>query len=1036
VLSVRLLGSPEVLLDARLLNLPRRKTRALVYYLAAHPRPLTRDHLLGLFWPDLERAAAQHTLRTTLHSLRKSLGPAFVVEEDSLSLAPDVEVDARLFESNLQLPVTNLQSLIATLDLYRADFLDGFSLPDTPSFDDWAAAERERYRRLAVRGWSALGQQHEAQQNYRAALDALDRALAFDPLQEDVQRAALRLHYLSGDRAGAIRRYETLRKLLDAEMAVPPMAETRALYDAIITDQLPVTPPQRQPPVSISQSPLAPAPLPFTGRASELHTLSALAASRKLALIEGEPGIGKTRLVEEYLRASGAMTLIGRGRELEQALPYQPVVEALRTLLDRADWPTLHAGLRGNVSPLWLNEIARLLPELSPANLQSPMTHYPSAADEPRLWEGTHQFLAALSRHHPVALFLDDLHWADDSTLALLGYLARRARAEAASAPITFLATARPTAPRSPLAALLQALTREGCLERLPLSRLAPKDITALARHLSPTYAPPLAEWLNRAAEGNPYILTELVRHARENGILLPDGTLNLVELPASPVVPQTVYALIQSRLDRLSEAARRVLDAAVPVGREFEFAVVARASALSETAALDALDELRAAGLVYQVGLDVRYTFDHSLTMEVAYREVGEARHRLLHRRVAEALEGLYRNQTDAVAGLLAQHFAEGNAPERAAPYAFRAGQLAAGLAAWAEAIGFYELALTGELDDGRRAAILIALGEARGQAGEWVRATEAFREALALGQVHKAVNVPAAQFGLGESLLMQARYGEAIELAQSLSADATHATRARVEALWGTALSLEGTDLARAADHLQEAAALLRDESAPVDAAQLAQIIFELGNVAAQQGDLPKAIALYQESLDIAGSAESEASLPQRILAYNNLAYHRHLLDPQDPQALEHAHLGLRLAQETGALGLQTYLLSTLGEIALAQGDPDAAEKYFADGLALAERLTIPERIAGLTANLGRVAVRRGETPLAIHRLSTALTRADAVGTHHLAAQIRLWLVPLLPPAEARARLAEARAIAESGGRRRLLTDIARLEAGLPPA
>ena len=214
------------------------------------------------------------------------------------------------------------------------------------------------------------------------------------------------------------------------------------------------------------------------------------------------------------------------------------------------------------------------------------------------------------------------------------------------------------------------------------------------------------------------------------------------------------------------------------------------------------------------------------------------------------------------------------------------------------------------------------------------------------------------------------------------------------------------------------------------PVDTAQLAQIIFELGNVAAQQGDLPKALALYQEALSAAESDESDLAVPQRILAHNNLAYHLHLLEPLNPQALEHAHLGLRLAQAKGVLGLQTFLLSTLGEIALAHGDLEAAEKYFADGLALAEQLSIPERIAGLTANLGLVAVQRGQTALAVHRLSTALARADGLGARHLAGQIRLWLVPLLPPAEARASLAEARAIAESGGRRRLLEEVSRLE------
>jgi hypothetical protein len=170
----------------------------------------------------------------------------------------------------------------------------------------------------------------------------------------------------------------------------------------------------------------------------------------------------------------------------------------------------------------------------------------------------------------------------------------------------------------------------------------------------------------------------------------------------------------------------------------------------------------------------------------------------------------------------------------------------------------------------------------------------------------------------------------------------------------------------------------------------------------------------------------------LSWRILAQNNLAYHLHLLG--DPSAADYARAGLALAQEKGALNLQTYLLSTLGEIALAAGDVDTADRYFAEGLALAERLAMPERIAGLAANLGRVAARRGETASAIHRLSTALARADMLGTQHLAAQIRVWLAPLLPSSEARARLAEARAIAERGNRQRLLEEIERVDKELP--
>lgn len=1027
MLSVSLLGAPTLALDGRPLPLARRKSRAILYYLAAHSKPLTREHLLGYFWPDLDRPAAQQTLRTTLHGLRKTLGPSFIVEDDTLALAPDTQVDVRAFESNIQLPreASNLQLLTSTLSLYRGDFLEGFSLPNTPAFDDWAAAERERFRRLAVRGLAALSQLHESGGRFAAALEALERALAFDSLQEDLQRAAMRLHYLAGDRAAAIRRYDSLRKLLDEEMGVPPMAETRAVYDSIINDKLadsgrrPAAAAGRAPPTR-NYPPSTIHFLPFTGRETELQTLRGLAASNRLILIEGEPGIGKTRLAEEHICDSKAVPLIGAAHELEQPLPYQPVIEALRGLLGRTDWPALFASIRQRLSPVWLAETARLLPELA-------ITPSTPSADESRLWEGLHQFLLTLAEQQPVILFIDDIQWADASTLALLGYLTRRGQP---AAPIAYLAAARPAGPRSPLASLLQTLTRENRLSRLPLRRLTRDNIAAIARSLSPTYAEPLAEWLARIAEGNPYVLAEVVRFAHESNLIRSDGQVNLTALSQSPLLPQTIYSLIQSRLARLSDPARRVLDAAVAAGRTFEFDIVYHAAGLSEAAAVDALDELRAAGLVHPEPGDSTgrlHTFDHTLTMEVAYREVGEARHRLLHRRVAEAIESIYgRRRIESVAGIIASHYHEGGDPDRAAPYAIRAGGQAARLAAWKEAIEFFEMALAGDPDNDRRRDVYMELGEARFRAGEAAQSSEAFRAALALS-APGTVDSETARISLARSFLTQARFAETIEQAKQIR-PVTPSIAAQAEFVWGTALSIEGADLAAAAEHLHKGEALLNQSGASADLPWLSQIKFELGSVAAQLGSIEDAVALYREALDIAEESPADSAIAQRILAHNNIGYHLHLLG--DPSAAEHARAGLALAREQGILLLQPFLLSTLGEIALAAGDLDAAEQSFDEGLALAERLSIPERIAGLTANLGLAARARGQTDLAIHRLSTALARADSLGTRHLAAQIRLWLAPLLPPAEARACLAEAHAIAESSGRKRLLEEVMRLE------
>ena len=428
MLTINLLGTPQVLQDDQPLTITRKKSRALLYYLAAHDKPLTREHLLSFFWPDHDRVSAQQVLRTTLHGLRKALGEALVVDEATLAIAPDVIVDVRVFETHLQLPITDYQLLSDTLQLYRGDFLSDFNLGDAADFDDWLIGQQEHYRRLAVRGYVALSKQHEAQGEYATALDVLDRALRFDRLQEDLQRSALRLHYLAGDRTGAIRRYEALRKLLDEELGVPPMAETRALYDEIIRDegsgireqrttavkQKSASPAlhqaQRGASVNIQHSTMS---LPFIGRDTELRALHAALAAQQLAVIEGEPGIGKTRLAHEIIRTEGRLPLIAAAHELEQALPYQPIIEALRGLIAQPDWPVRRSSLQ--LAEVWQKEVARLIPELGEA---------PSAAvDESRLWEGLRQFLLALARTQPVVLLIDDLQWADGATQALLAYL-------------------------------------------------------------------------------------------------------------------------------------------------------------------------------------------------------------------------------------------------------------------------------------------------------------------------------------------------------------------------------------------------------------------------------------------------------------------------------------------------------------------------------------------------------------------------------------------------------------------------------------
>ena len=1070
-IRIKLFATPQVQQDHKILQIPRRKNRALLYYLAAQDAPVDREQLARVFWPDSSRASALQGLRSALYELNKYLGANLITDENRASLSPDTEVDVREFEARLSSPTSEIQVIEEALRLYTGDFLQDFDLPDVPDFENWLIFTREYYWRLATHGFLYLSQLYEENEAYFQAIQAVERALSFDVLQEDLQRELIRLLYLSGDRPAAIRQYDRLRRMLDEEMGVPPMLETRELYDRIVQgkpiarerlhgSQSPdslvpfsraATLPEQGANVSRLQS-ITQGPegesfwLPFFGRQDELQHLWELTTTHKLILIEGEPGIGKTRLGEEFMRsfeanhadqdlaAGSGLAIKGTARELERNLPYFPIVDALRSLVNHPDWEKLKPQVRSSLPDVWLSETARLLPGLWSERPPLPATSL--KGDEHRLWEGVTQLIVALSRLRPVLLFIDDLQWCDASSLGLLGYLIRHSK----EAHIRFLAAARPVTASSPGSLLLQTLMRENLLERLPLDRLTDADITSAAQMLSPDYAYPLSDWLNRNSEGNPYILVNLIQHARQHDILVPTKEIpghyvvNLSALSGSPVIPHSVYELIQDRLKSLSSAASRVVNAAITLGRDFEFDLVGRAAGLSESAALDALDELQQAGLISQLG-GKRFTFTHNLIMEVAYRETSEARYRLMHRRVAEAMVKTYspRRQV-AEAGIIAFHYFEGEEPEKAAAFAFQAGEQSARLAAWSEAIHFFEQALLG-IPDQDTFKVWTALGDARLNSGKVDQASEAYRKAIQKAQEHNLGDLAyQAKLNLASSLLPQAKYQEAISLAQEVLAEAQDLTAIKAEFIWGTALSLEGMNLQKAAAHLEAAREHYfhdQEQGKKPPATDLARIQFELGSISAQLGDLEEAVESYRMALQTACEDGSEESLAWCILAQNNLAYHLHLMG--DPKAEAIAQEGYRMAQEKGMFGQMPYLLSTLGEIALAKNDLVLAEDYFSRGLDLARQIGMEERVAGITANLGLLDIQRGEIDLAVKKLADALSLAESLGTGHLAAQIRIWLAPLVTEEKAHSLLKEARNFAGSCQRKLLLKQIQELEGKL---
>jgi len=1030
LLEIHLFGLPRLVMNGRAVEGIRRKNRALVFYLAANKQRTTRENLLALFWPDHERASAQPILRTMIYDLRKQLGNALQVDDRTIALSTDTFIDVRVLSTALDSPTSDLQELTNALALYKGDFLEGFLLVDSPQFNDWAVSERERYSLLAMHGYARLAGHYEGLHDYPAALASMRRALAFNPYQEDLQRDVMRLLYLNGDRTGVIRQYESLRKLLDEEMGVPPMPETRNLYDAIITEAFPTSPAESIAPISALRSSAGEPVLPFMGRETELEILERQLDSGKLILLEGEAGIGKTRLVSELIasqfrRKGSGLVLQGVAFELEQGLPYQPILDAVRGLLARPVWESLSAQL--DLAPVWLTELAHLLPELLTQYPHTPAPAQP--ADEARLWESLLQFFRALSRRGKVWLFLDDLHWADAATIGWLGYLIRHI----SSPGLVLIATSRPVEGRTDLIKLLQTLGREDRLVHLRLSTLTEAAMHQMAAALSPKHDELLSGWLIENAEGNPFFLTALVRYAHGIGMLKTDGSLDEELLSSSLVIPATIQNLVESRLLRVSENARQVLHIAAIIGREFDFELVQRASSLSEADILDAIEELQTAHLVRPLKGE-KFAFDHSLTMQVALQDISQTRQHSLHRRIAEALEAIYQNELDPVSGSIARHFIDGNQPRRAAAYAFRAGQFAANLAAWVEAIAFCEQALEFEVDELQHSRIFLVMGAARFHKGDFAQATNDFQTSVNLAQAKGDWHLAeAAHLALNQSFLPQARFFEAIALAKELRESGPPELALCAEFCWGTALSVESAHPTEAEHHLREAERLLHEHGEDSSKVTLPQIMYQLAGVVGQLGRSSEAVDLYRTVLDLLDHGLASLDILRTIMLYNNIAYHLYLLG--DASAADYVQAGIKLAREKGSLSHLPYLYSTSGEIALARHDLDGAERYFREGLALAEQIPVPERIAGMTANLGLVAIQRGELDLACERLNQALNLARQLGSHHLEVRIRIWLAPLLPSGEAQICLNAARTLAEQDGLRSLLEEIARLEKSLVP-
>lgn len=716
----RILGGLEAEHDGQPLPLGRRKQRALLAILLIDAnRVVSADRLIDELWqgaPPDDPAGALQVQVSRLRGVfnRAGLDGQAVLEAVRggyvLHVGPD-ELDATRFEALVgegrAVAATGHPEQAAALLAEALAVWRGKPLGDLDD-EAFARAEVARLHEIRLGAFEDWVDAQLAGGHHAVVIGELQQAARSQPLRERLWGQLMVALYRCGRQAEALRAFAELRDHLGEELGIDPSPVLRRLEELILLQKPELDwtaiPPEAPRAASHAVQPRPPwlrgpgGEGPFVGRDEEIAELRAVWAAARtagpaLALVCGEPGIGKTELARRFAREcdqAGATVLAGQCDE-DLAVPYQPFAEAL----------------------------TGVLPDLAGAGLGALVGDSEGTAPtDPetarfRLFEAVAGALAELCRQAPLVLVADDVHWASVPTLLLLRHLITRAP----TMPLLVVATYRDTETGDdhPRTHVLGETARRAYAIRITLAGLDPGEVTSLVAELAGARAgsPTLARTIHHHTGGNPMFVREIARHLGESAAADP---------PATVALPPSLRDAVGDRVARLSAPARQVLAVASVMGVEHEVAVLIAAADFDDETTVSALEEAVRSGLVTEAGgVPLRHRFTHGLVRTVLYDGLTAARRAQLHRRVGEAMEA---EGNEEHLPALAHHFLQAApllGPAKGVAYAARAGDTALAQLAHDDAAHHFAAALD-VLGDApaRRCDLLVSLGEAQRRAGD----------------------------------------------------------------------------------------------------------------------------------------------------------------------------------------------------------------------------------------------------------------------------------------------------------------------------
>ena len=1014
-LSLKTLGQLEIVWNHKpVTGLTLRKSQALLVYLALNPESHDRSHLAGLLWDRLPERNARRNLRHGLHTLRTALDPSVLdCDRVSAGINPDTfcQVDALTFATAVSQADRHRRTgdldaasrhLKKAVELYRGDFMAGFNVSDCLIFEEWMTGRRMHLRVQLLEALEALVTYWTRRGVHDQALQYARRLLTIEPLSESTHRKVMTLLALTGQRNAALAQYQTCRRILAYELGLEPMEETDALYHAIrsarITGQKEMVPPS-----STSSFPS----LPFIGREREHADLIkawevAQHGQGRLTLVEGEAGVGKTRLLEEVLRfieANGSSVLRGRCYEFGGSVPYQPIAEALRRCL-RERRPTL--------SSTWMAELARLLPDIQERYADLPeLSRTRGGVARQRLFEAVARLLLNLCKTGPeLCLFIDDLHWADTSTLDLLHYLIR----SLGEAPIWIVGTYRPeeTTLSHPLTRLRQGLSRDRRVMRLILTPLSDQSVRRLAQIIVGREAGiALGDYLYRESEGNAFFLVETLGAMREAGTLTATNLASVQELHHRPgwrwsgthrpeMLPLRIQDVILQRVGRLSTNAQHLLDIAAVIGQQFDVRLLRLASEQDTVCVEKSIAEWLDRRLIESVdaGSPDGYDFSHDKIREVIYRTLAVGRRAHLHCRMGEALEQRFSENLEAHAPFLAYHFERAGCREKASIYLPLAAAQAARVYANERALDYYRRALDlCRFQDERRWRILLQQADVLSLIGSYVDAIQACQDVIDHGQPDWRAR---AYRSLAQIARIQRNYDAArhyAEESERLFREVNASGSGPVSNQYAPALQALGSiereqsNFERAQDLFETALRVYQEIG---DDRGQADCYRGLGDVLSARGRYRQACRRYEQAVRIFRRLGDKPSVSVCLRGIG-VANWRQREYVACRQAIDE---GLNVCQTIGDRLGEAASLNLLGLLAIVQGDHAETQRYLKGSVAIYREIGLRRRTAPGLHNLGISEMDCGDMAASRQCLEQALEINTAAGSRSDQALDLGWL------------------------------------------